>query len=79
MLEGPKFYFTGEVAARLNARPKDITMLFYCRKLDVKRCPTVGGRRLIPVDYVEEVKNALIAYGLLPPEITDESEQNGER
>ena len=31
--------------------PRVISDLFYARKLDVDRCPVVGGRRLIPRDY----------------------------
>jgi hypothetical protein len=56
-----------EVARRLpGVRPKDISDLFYQRKLDDTICPVVGGRRLIPEDYVPEIVAALRAAGRLP-------------
>lgn len=42
-----------EVARRLKARPRDISDLFYRRRLRDDLCPIVAGRRLIPEDYVE--------------------------
>jgi hypothetical protein len=45
-----------------------ISDLFYARRLDDARCPIVGGRRLIPQDYLPEVENALRAAGHLPQE-----------
>jgi hypothetical protein len=49
-----------EVARMVGARrPKDISDLFYQRKLDDRRCPVVGGRRLIPADYVPAIEAAL--------------------
>ena len=48
-----------EVARRIGARPKDISDLFYQRKLDDQRCPVVGGRRLIPEDYLSIIENTL--------------------
>jgi hypothetical protein len=56
-----------EVARRLNARPKDISDLFYQRKLEDTRCPIVGGRRLIPEDYVPAIEVILRDLGRLPP------------
>ena len=44
-----------EVARRIGARPKDISDLFYQRRLDDQRCPVVAGRRLIPEDYIPTV------------------------
>ena len=46
--------------------PKDISDLFYRRKLDVRRCPVLGGRRLIPDNYLPDVEAALRAAGRLP-------------
>ena len=37
-----------EAARRLGARPRDISDLFYKRRLSDHSCPIVGGRRLIP-------------------------------
>jgi hypothetical protein len=54
-----------EVAKQIGANPKDISDLFYQRKLDVSRCPIVGGRRLIPEDYIPEIKGILEATGRL--------------
>jgi hypothetical protein len=45
------------------ARPKDISDMFYLRKLDDARWPIVGGRRLIPDDYLPEIEAALRAAG----------------
>jgi hypothetical protein len=61
-----------EVARRIpGARPKDISDLFYQRRLDDRRCPIVGGRRLIPIDYLPEIEAALRKAGRLPagPEV----------
>jgi hypothetical protein len=54
-----------EVARQIGARPKDISDLFYQRKLDDKRCPIVGGRRLIPEDYLPVIKATLQDLGRL--------------
>jgi hypothetical protein len=54
-----KHFSVSEVARRIGARPKDISDLFYQRKLDDRRCPVTGGRRLIPEDYVPAVEAAL--------------------
>jgi hypothetical protein len=54
-----------EVARQIGARPKDISDLFYQRRLDDERCPIVGGRRLIPVDYVPVIEATLRELGRL--------------
>jgi hypothetical protein len=62
----PQFVFVSEAASRIaGARPKDISDLFYLRKLDSGRCPVVGGRRLIPEDYLPEIERVLRAVGKL--------------
>lgn len=53
--------FVSEAARRLRRRPRDISDLFYQRKLSDERCPVVGGRRLIPVDYLPVIEAALRA------------------
>jgi hypothetical protein len=66
------FFTVSDVARQLpGARPKDITDLFYQRKLDDSRCPVVGGRRLIPAEYVGAIEAALRKAGRLPagPEV----------
>ena len=52
-----------EVARRLGVRPREISDLFYQRRLSDERCPIVGGRRLIPPDYVPTISTALKARG----------------
>jgi hypothetical protein len=54
-----------EVARRIDARPKDISDLFYQRRLDDRRCPVVGGRRLIPEDYIPAIEQVLRDSGRL--------------
>jgi hypothetical protein len=62
-----------EVARRIRgALPKDISDLFCQRKLDDARCPIVGGRRLIPEDYVPQIEAALRAAGRLPKDLAEE-------
>jgi hypothetical protein len=55
-----------EVARRLGVKPKTISDLFYQRELRDDLCPIIGGRRLIPRDYVVEVEQALVERGFLP-------------
>jgi len=52
-----------EVARRLGANPKDVSDLFYRRRLRDDLCPIVAGRRLIPEDYVGIVATALKRAG----------------
>jgi hypothetical protein len=52
-----------EVARQIGARPRDITDAFYQRQLREDICPIVGGRRLIPPDYVPEIERVLIWLG----------------
>ena len=40
-------------------RPRDISLLFYERQLRDDLCPIVGGRRLIPPDYLPQIESAL--------------------
>ena len=47
-----KHLSVSESARRLKARPRDISDLFYRRHLRDDLCPIVGGRRLIPEDYL---------------------------
>ena len=52
-----------EVARRLGANPQDISDLFYKRKLRDDLCPIMAGRRLIPLDYLDQIRLALRRYG----------------
>src|SRR3954447_1438440 len=44
-------YTVSDVARQHGVRPRDISDLFYNRELSDKKCPVVGGRRLIPPEY----------------------------
>jgi hypothetical protein len=52
-----------EAARELNARPRDISELFYKRELNDDLCPIVGGRRLIPRDYLPVLRMVLKRHG----------------
>jgi hypothetical protein len=59
-----QYLIVSEVARRIpGARPKDISDLFYQRKLDDQQCPIIGGRRLIPMDYVPVIEATLRRLG----------------
>lgn len=51
----PELVSVGEGARRLGAKPSDITNLFYQRQLRDDLCPVIGGRRVIPVDYLPQI------------------------
>jgi hypothetical protein len=48
-----------EVARQIGCRPRDLSDGLYDGTLDAGRCPLVAGRRLIPRDYVPEIRKAL--------------------
>jgi len=48
-----------EAARHLGASPQDISDLFYKRKLRDDLCPIVGGRRLIPPEYLDQIRRTL--------------------
>lgn len=52
-----------EAARRLGANPKDVSDLFYRRRLRDDLCPIVAGRRLIPEDYLGMIEMALKRAG----------------
>lgn len=58
----------GDVAKIIGrgVRPQDITGLFYAQRLRDDLCPIVGGRRLIPVDYIDIIRMELRRAGKLP-------------
>lgn len=58
-----KHLSVSEAARRLKARPRDISDLFYRRRLRDDLCPILGGRRLIPSSYLEVIAMALRKYG----------------
>ncbi|MHC4445887.1 MAG: hypothetical protein ACYTF1_22860 [Planctomycetota bacterium] len=59
-----KLLSVGDVARILGVRPSKITQLFYERRLDDDLCPIVGGRRLIPAEYVEIIAMELRRKGV---------------
>lgn len=64
-----KFYSVSEVARDLGCRPRDISDSFYRRWLDDSVTPIVSGRRLIPAEYVETVREVLEQHGLIKREV----------
>lgn len=54
------------VARKLGANPRDISDLFYRRLLRDDLCPIIGGRRLIPPDYIDTIAAALRREHKLP-------------
>jgi len=53
-----------EAARLLKARLRDISDLFYRRRLRDDLCPIIAGRRLIPQEYVEIIAAELRRAGL---------------
>jgi hypothetical protein len=51
-------------ARRFDVRPRDISDLFYRRQLRDDLCPIVGGRRLIPEEYLHVIRAALTRCGV---------------
>jgi len=58
-----------EAARRLGARPRDISDLFYKRRLSDDSCPIVGGRRLIPERLLDAIAIELRRAGKPAPPI----------
>lgn len=67
-----EFVSVGEAARLLGRRrgvvisPRLLSDLLYGGKLDGNRCRFVGGRRMIPSDYLPQVEEVLEARGHLP-------------
>jgi hypothetical protein len=55
-----------ELAREWGCPPRALSDAFYSRHLDEGRIILVGGRRLIPSDYVAEVRAKLTELGKLP-------------
>ena len=54
----------GDVADRLGVAPRQVTELFYTRRVNPKRAPVVAGRRLIPVELVSVIAMELRRKGI---------------
>jgi hypothetical protein len=59
-------YTVSEIARQHGVRPRAISDLFYNRELSDEKCPIIGGRRLIPPEYVPVIVTALRKHGLIP-------------
>jgi hypothetical protein len=64
-----KFFGVSEAVRELQSQygeevePRVLTNLFYQRRLDSHRCPIIGGRRLIPHDYLPVILRTLRERG----------------
>ena len=52
-----------EAARVIGAKPRDVSNLFYRRELRDDLCPLVGGRRVIPREYLPEIERVLRRAG----------------
>ncbi len=59
------YHTVSQAARRWGITPRLISDLFYSRRLDDSRCPIIGGRRLIPEDYLPEIEVILRKAGHL--------------
>jgi hypothetical protein len=57
---------SADVARQLGVAPRLLADLFWQGKIDHFRCPVIRRRRLIPKDYVPEIKAILVRLGHLP-------------
>jgi hypothetical protein len=57
----PEYLSVSDAARRLGVRPRNISDLFYQRRLSDEVCPVIGGRRLIPLDYLPIIQAALLS------------------
>lgn len=53
------------VARQYGVAPRQISDLFYRRKLSDFVCPVVDGRRMIPPEYVPTVERVMREVGIL--------------
>jgi len=56
-------FSVSETARKIGASPKDISDLFYHRRLRDDLCPIVAGRRIIPADYIDVIRSVLQRHG----------------
>lgn len=66
---GKQFFVVSEVARRYGIAPRAISDLFYSRRLDDRRCQIIGGKRLIPAEYLPAIEEALREAGHLVNEV----------
>jgi hypothetical protein len=58
-----KLLSVGNVADLFGVAPWKVSYLFDRRRLSGEMCPMVGGRRLIPEDYLPIVRRELVRMG----------------
>jgi hypothetical protein len=52
----PQFYGIGEAARLAGCAPHYLSTLFYRGILDANRCGRVGGRIVVPAEYLDTIK-----------------------
>lgn len=67
---------------RVTIAPHLISDLFYKRLLDDQKCPVLGGRRVIPSDYLPQIEKVLGQRGVFdspcaPLDSTPERDRDG--
>ena len=66
----PQVFSIMDAAAEIGCRPRDISDAFYQQHLDESRIFRLCGRRVIPQEYLSEVKRVLQSRGKIrQPEI----------
>lgn len=56
-------YSITDAAAEIGCRPRDISDGFYGRQLDESRVFRLAGRRVIPAEYLPEVRRVMLERG----------------
>ena len=67
-----RYLFVSDLARRFGCKPRQISALFYDRRLDDSQCPVIAGRRCIPENYARRVEAALRERGLIPDDFAGE-------
>ncbi len=69
----------GDVARRLGVPPRQITNMFYNRRLRDDLCPVFAGRRVIPLAYVKVISRELRKMGVSVRHREHQSGEEAER
>ena len=67
----------GDAARQLGVKPRQITQVFYERRLRDDLCPIVGGRRLIPPSYVAVIAMELRRKGIAVKALSEAKDITG--
>jgi len=57
-------FTVGEAAPLVGCLPKTLTDWLYLGTLDRRRCPIIGGRRMIPASYLDTIRRELRLRGI---------------